>query len=468
MRRSSRRCASWRDVEAIIAPRGGASRMELNYIYATAAVMAGYFALQVLCRRFDPFAPIWLFLVGYVQIYVIQPITFHEWAVRVRGVELVTAANARAFWALLWMLAVYHCGIGRLLSALVPKPPRAWTIAPIAVLCPLLTVWGLISAGMLLRAGGGADAMLSPEESLFRSFHCVLLVSAILLIITGRSGPRPRPALAAVGLATGAAYVMIWMFNGKRSHSLMGVLCTTCAFYISRMRRPSWPVLIGTAFTGALVVAIAIGWRGNKDYEQSFSGFVQFLGDFQVDKILVSLNLDEEEEHRKFITHETKEYGGLLIMMDAVPDKSDYDYGVNYLRIFSTFIPRMLWIDKPLFGREQWIKAWIASSELKRDLDFTGPAIGLLGATHLNGGASGTAIVLACLALLLRTAYEYFRRYASAPWVQAWWTLIFFNAWFMVVCDDPMVWFYYNWGFTTMPPLTVLWICNKLAAPTGV
>ena len=25
----------------------------------------------------------------------------------------------------------------------------------------------------------------------------------------------------------------------------------------------------------------------------------------------------------------------------------------------------------------------------------------------------------------------------------AWWTLTFYNAWFMTVNDDPMVWFYY-------------------------
>ena len=89
------------------------------------------------------------------------------------------------------------------------------------------------------------------------------------------------------------------------------------------------------------------------------------------------------------MTYETEEYGGFLLMMDTVPEKSDYDYGENYLRVFSTFIPRIIWPTKPLYGREQWINAWIAGSEMKRDEDFTGPAIGLLGATQLNGGAVG-------------------------------------------------------------------------------
>ena len=78
-----------------------------------------------------------------------------------------------------------------------------------------------------------------------------------------------------------AAYVLIWMFNGKRSHSLIGVLATVCAFYITRQKRPSWPVLIATAFAGSLVVAIAIGWRNNPKYERSLAGFVQYPRRFQ-------------------------------------------------------------------------------------------------------------------------------------------------------------------------------------------
>ena len=136
-------------------------------------------------------------------------------------------------------------------------------------------------------------------------------------------------------------------------------------------------------------------------------------------------------------SHETIEYGGFLLMMDTVPGKSEYDYGMNYIRVVSTFIPRIFWPSKPLFGRDQWISAWIAGSELERDEDFTGPAIGILGATQLNGGAVGTLIVMAFVGLLLRTAYEYFRLHADVAWVQFWWAITFFNAWFMVVGDDP-------------------------------
>jgi hypothetical protein len=284
-----------------------------------------------------------------------------------------------------------------------------------------------------------------------------MMVAATMLIVTGRKIGSSQPLFLPAGLLVSAIYVLIWMFNGKRSHALIGVLATVCAFYISRLRRPSWPVLIATLCAGALVVGIAIGWRNNADYEQSFAGFSQYLAEFKVAKVLESLNIEDDQDSLEPKSHETTEYGGFLLMMDTVPDKSGYDYGMNYIRIVSTYIPRIIWPSKPLFGRAQWVGAWIAGSELERDEEFTGPAIGILGATQLNGGAVATILVLAFVALLMRTAYEYFRLHAEVPWAQFWWSITFYNAWFMVVGDDPLTWFYYNWGFSTFPIVVLLW-----------
>jgi hypothetical protein len=173
----------------------------------------------------------------------------------------------------------------------------------------------------------------------------------------------------------------------------------------------------------------------------------------------------DDEDTAAAKTYETTEYGGFLLMMDTVPAKSEYDNGASYLRAVSTFIPRVLWPGKPLYGRRQWVNAWIAGSEMERDEEFTGPAIGILGATQLNGGAIGTLIVLACTGLLLRASYEYLRLYPENPWTQFWWSITYFNAWFMVVCDDPLVWFYYNWGFSTLPIVVLMWWNSKRGAP---
>ncbi|WP_422930976.1 hypothetical protein [Singulisphaera sp. PoT] len=435
--------------------------MELNYVYGTAAVMVIYFLIQLISKKFDPFAPVWLFFVGYVQVYVVQALSYHDWALGVRGPDVVLAANQRAFWALIWFLFVYHCGVGNLLSKLLPKPPTGWSSKTIGAISPVLIIWGLICSGIMLRNDPGDQVEISPEAALLHSFPFVMLVAAIMLIVTGRTGSPPRKLYFWAGVATGGLYVLIWMFNGKRSHSLVGVLSVICAVYVSKFKRPSWPVLISTAVCGLMAVVIAISWRYDRSHERTFSGFVSFLADFDPAWILQNMNIESEDDDNYATTKETTEYGGFLLMMDVVPYRSDFDFGMNYLRVFSTFIPRIVWPEKPLFGREQWVKAWIAGSEMKRDADFAGPAIGLMGATQLNGGATGTFIVMACIGIFLRMAYTYFLTYSHVPWVQTYWAISYYNAWFMVVNDDPLIWFYYNYGFTTMPLLVFLWFVNR-------
>jgi hypothetical protein len=437
--------------------------MDPLYIFATAGLIVAGALSQVFRKGFDPFAPVWLFLVGYMQVYVVQALSYREYALRVRGAELVAAANLRALWALALFLAVYCFGPARAIARRLPSAPSRWSSAAVATVSPILIVWGLFCAGLAIRV---RDRELTAEESLVQSFPLVLLVAGIWLIVTGRNAERPRPAWTALGLGIGASYVLIWMFNGKRSHSLFGVLTTLCAYYVPRYRRPSKPVLAAAAFAGMLAVSLAIGWRGKSEYEQSAAGFLQYLGDFKLSSILVNLNLKDRDETNpalgKPASYETEEYGGFLLMMDTVPMKSDYDFGTPYIRLISTFIPRIVWPDKPYFGREQWVGAWIAGSEFRRDATFTGPAIGILGALQLNGGAVATALMMTLLALMLRTGYEYFRLYADRPWAQAWWALTYYNAWLMTVNDDPFVWFYYNYGFTTFIPMVGLWLFLKL------
>jgi len=444
----------------MMAHAGWLSMEELVYVYATGGLILLFFVVQVARRRFDAFAPVWLFLVGYGQVYVVQAITYHDWAIGARGKELVAAANFRALWAIAWFLLVYMLGIGRKAAVTLPAPPKHWPPLLVGLISPPLILWGIYCSGLFISGGIQSTEDLSGEELLLLSFPFVMIVAAVMLIVTGRTADGRHPYFLIAGLLTGAAYVLIWMYNGKRSHSLIGILATVCAFYLSRLKRPSWPVLISTAVAGSLVVAVALGWRETREYERSFAGFANYIGDFKLDKVLVSLNLKDDDGADE-TTYETAEYGGFLLMMDTVPAKSDYDYGESYLRVFSTFVPRIIWPGKPLYGRRQWVNAWIEGSEMERTEEFTGPAIGILGATQLNGGSISTLIVLACAALMLRTGYEYLRLYPGVPWVQFCWAITYYNAWFMVVNDDPMIWFYYNWGFSTMPIVVLLWFVSK-------
>ena len=443
---------------------------DLYYVYGTAIVVVGMILARVVRRDFDPFAPVWLFLATYGQIYVVQAISHREYALRARGPEVVAAANFRSFWALLVFLAVYYCGAARFVAKKLPKPPTSWSPGLVAILSPILVVWGIASAGYVLRTG---DSEIGAGETLLMQFPIFLLVAGALLIVTGRQPSHPRPLFTAMGLAIVVLYGLIWMFNAKRSHSVFAVLVGVCAFYVPRFKRPGLIGMAAIALSCMVAVTVAIGWRGTTKYEQSAAGFIQYLGDYDLKSILVNLSVSEADASEAALTgeqstKETHEYGGYILMLATVPEKSPYDYGASYLRIFSTYIPRLVWPDKPLFGRREWVLAWMAGSEQPRDEGFTGPAIGLLGACQLNGGAIATAIVMAVLAMILRIAYDFYRWHADLPWAQAWWAMTYFNAWLVPLNDDPFVWFYYLYGHTTLPPLVLLWIGNKLLAPRSL
>jgi hypothetical protein len=72
---------------------------------------------------------------------------------------------------------------------------------------------------------------------------------------------------------------------------------------------------------------------------------------------------------------------------------------------------------------------------------------------------------MAAVAILLRMLYEYFMLYAGTTWAQFFWSIFYFNAWFMVVTDDPMVWFYYNWAFSVFPIVVFTWVVSRWCRP---
>ena len=447
---------------------------DLVYVYITAAVIVGLVASQLFRRAFDPFAPIWMFLAGYFQVYVVQAVSYHDWAMRVHGEELLVAAGQRSLWALLWFLAVYYSPAGRWIARMLPAAPAGWSQAAAGLMVPPLIVWGMICSGLMLRSSGSGEEVMDTAD-LLRQFPIVMLVGGVILIVTASHRSPPSTMLRLAGVATTLLYVVIWMFNGKRSHALIGLLTTVAAYYITRGTKPPKLVLLVTGVMGAVVVAMALGWRGNVKYERSLSGFAQYVSEFDVDSVLIVANLaqrpGEEDLPPEKTSHESEEIGGFYLMMATVPEKSEYDYGESYRRLYSTYIPRLIWKDKPVYGREKWISAWIAGSEFKREANFTGPAIGVLGAAQLNGGAVATFLVMGVLATLLRSAYDYFRIYSHTAWAQAWWPLTYYNSWLMTVNDDPFIWFYYLYGHTILPPLAFLWLFNRAlsggARPSG-
>ena len=279
---------------------------ELLFAYATAAVIVRLFPRQVDHAEVRPVRA-GLAVPGRIyQSYVIQAISYHEWAVGVRGKELVAAANCRALWALVWFLAVYQLGLGRRTRlgccprrrGLVAGAGRRDQPAP-GRLGPVLR--GDVDP----RRRRHASAMSGRGSAIFRSFPFVMMVAAIMLIVTGRTIQAPRPAFLPAGLVV-AAVVRLDLDVQRQ------------AIALAHRRAGDGLCVLRHAAQAALVAradrhgvrrcarrAIAIGWRNNRDHERSFTGFVHFLGDFDVRRSSrASTSADDDGE--EIMTYETE------------------------------------------------------------------------------------------------------------------------------------------------------------------
>jgi len=243
-----------------------------------------------------------------------------------------------------------------------------WSMPALSVVVPVMLTWGFFCSVVMILSGSSDET--SGAGTLLRQFYFMMLAAGILLIVTGSRREKPSAMIFWAGLAVTFTFVLLWIFQGKRSPSLIGLLATSCAYYGPRFKRPPVAVLVVLAVVGSLVVAVSLAWRNQRSYERNASGFVQFLADFEPSTALVNLNLAEKENPKahlkEFRSKETEEYGGFLLMFSTVPERSEYDYGASYLRLFTTFIPRIVWADKPIPGRDKWIAAWMAGSTAQR------------------------------------------------------------------------------------------------------
>ena len=174
-------------------------------VIATPGSLLVYFLSHVFTRKFDPFAPVWLFLLGYAQVYVDSGAFLSRMGSGGPGQgsgdggELPGTVGDRLVPGRLPVR-------GRPVRSrrALPRPPGNWSPTVAAMLSPLLVVWGLFCAGVMIKGGIQAAEATSAEESLLRSFPFVMMVAAVMLIVTGRTQSASRPLFVAAGLMVAA------------------------------------------------------------------------------------------------------------------------------------------------------------------------------------------------------------------------------------------------------------------------
>lgn len=92
-------------------------------------------------------------------------------------------------------------------------------------------------------------------------------------------------------------------------------------------------------------------------------------------------------------------------IMDRIPEVRPYQYGLSYIAIFASPIPRSVWPQKPDVSLGAWVKRELFGRYARK----SGWPPGLIGEAYINFGRSGIIIVMLITGFLLRYFYESFR-----------------------------------------------------------
>jgi len=190
---------------------------ELLPVYLTCGLILSLTLSAILVFRnlFDPFAPVWLFLIGFFQVYVVQALSYNEWAVSVHGAQMVESANWRAFWAICVFLIAYQFGPGRWVAGRMPRAPVHWSMPALSGVVPVMLTWGFFCSVVMIVSG--TTEQTSSGGHLLRQFYFMMLGAGILLMVTGSRRDKPAPPIFWAGVGVTLSFVALWVFQGKRS-----------------------------------------------------------------------------------------------------------------------------------------------------------------------------------------------------------------------------------------------------------
>ena len=213
-------------------------------------------------------------------------------------------------------------------------------------------------------------------------------------------------------------------------------------------------------------MGIAIGWRHNDRLRTVLHRDSLSISRSSRSQRFLKVSTSRNREPHETKSHETTEYGGFLLMMDTVPRSRIMIMERTTCACFYLYpSDRLADQARSLAGPSGSVPGSLARNSIETRISLD-PAIGILGATQLNGGAVATLLVLAfacpsCSAPptstsgSMRTSPGSSSGGRSPSSTHGSWSL----------SDDPMTWFYYNWGFSGFPIVVFLWWTHRSRAP---
>ncbi|MEN3036861.1 MAG: O-antigen polymerase [Candidatus Methanosuratincola petrocarbonis] len=258
---------------------------------------------------------------------------------------LVATIGIIAFWV------GYHLRVGRTLSNLIPKLPRAWNQNNALHIGVLFVAIGWLSRIILtVYLSGGLIAWLTSDKYVLLTraagtqylnlFSSLAIIGLFILILYWINSSYKNYLVKYIILVFFILDVFYRIFSGSR-FQLINLLISICIIYYMSSKRGynvslkylNFLLILGVAFVIAYpVLSILRGGVSNLDAALSrvYEFWINPLTIFQI------------------IGARQHGLDSLALIMDKVPKEEPFTLGSELLLIVVAWIPRQIWPDKPI------------------------------------------------------------------------------------------------------------------------
>lgn len=141
--------------------------------------------------------------------------------------------------------------------------------------------------------------------------------------------------------------------QGSKTFLSLLMVSVIFAYYWTRGKLPKLTVLFAIAIIVVVVFPFVENFRDNINYEFGRIPTIMSLNS----EVLFDPSLQATDQNRTLgrkLAHVSSRFGGtdeLYGIIDLIPRRLDYRYGLEYSAFFVNLIPRMIWPSKPTFSR---------------------------------------------------------------------------------------------------------------------
>lgn len=385
-----------------------------NEHWDTFAIMALFglvllipFLIAQINKKFDPFEPIYLWIVVYsflyltkplVQIFTGQPFSYGE--------EFLNVALLLGILGIIFFYLGYYGGFGRKIVSYIPIIKSEISSKKISITAWTFIVIGFLgfNYGYVQPAGGwqtfwskphGLAAKLGSSSAYIWESSELMVIGFILIyeifvhkILIKKISVKIRDIIVLLIASIGGIGILTITWGSRTFYSWIG-LAMILIYFLKKATKPKLKTVIIVILALFLILTFIPLYR---NYFYIGSEFSNFIKDINFKRFLSSA------------VNPGDEFNAYLAEVALVPDSIPYDNFALYYQVPLYVVPRIVWPDKPTLLNRQW-NSFLSKSGME-----AGAAESILGDFYAQRGIFGIIIGTFLSGILWRTIYEYLKK----------------------------------------------------------